>query len=82
VNGYSQRQGVDYEEVFAPVARIEAVRLVIAWATNQGWEVHHLDVKSNFVIPRSEITETKPPYVCPGYLIHTYSNNMINKCHI
>jgi hypothetical protein len=34
------------------------------------------------VIPHSEITETKPPYVCLGCLIHTYSNNMINKCHI
>jgi hypothetical protein len=34
------------------------------------------------VIPRSEITKMKPPYVCPGCLIHTYSNNMINRCHI
>jgi hypothetical protein len=34
------------------------------------------------IIPRSEIAETKPPYVCPGYFIHTYSNNMINRCHV
>jgi hypothetical protein len=34
------------------------------------------------VIPCSEIAEMKPPYVCPGCLIHTYSNNMINRCHI
>jgi hypothetical protein len=34
------------------------------------------------VTPHSEISETKPPYVCPGCLIHTYSNNMINRCHI
>jgi hypothetical protein len=34
------------------------------------------------VIPRSEIAETKPPYVCPGCFIHTYSNNMINRCHV
>jgi hypothetical protein len=34
-----------------------------------------------FVTPRSEIAETKPPYVCPGCLIHMYSNNMINRCH-
>jgi hypothetical protein len=33
------------------------------------------------VIPRSEIAETKPPYVCPGCFIHTYSNNMINRFH-
>jgi hypothetical protein len=31
------------------------------------------------VIPRSEVAETKPPYVCPGCFIHTYSNNMINR---
>jgi hypothetical protein len=34
------------------------------------------------VIPRSEIAETKPPYVCPGCFIHTYSNNMINRFHV
>jgi hypothetical protein len=34
------------------------------------------------VIPRSEIAEMKPPYVCPGCSIHTYSNNMINKCRV
>jgi hypothetical protein len=34
------------------------------------------------VTPRSEIAKTKPSYVCPGCLIHTYSNNMINICHI
>jgi hypothetical protein len=38
--------------------------------------------KMMFVIPHSEITEMKPPYVCSGCLIHTYSNNMINRCHI
>jgi hypothetical protein len=27
-------------------------------------------------------SETKPPYVCPGCFIHTYSNNMINRCHV
>jgi hypothetical protein len=35
-----------------------------------------------FVIPRSEIAGTKPPYVCLGCFIHTYSNNMINRFHV
>jgi hypothetical protein len=35
-----------------------------------------------FVIPRSEIAGMKPPYVCPGCFIHTYSNNMINRFHV
>jgi hypothetical protein len=47
--GYIQRAGIDYDEVFAPVARIESVRLLIALAANQGWEVHHMDVKSAFL---------------------------------
>jgi hypothetical protein len=34
------------------------------------------------VIPRSEIAETKPPHVCPGRFIHTYSNNMINRFYV
>ena len=46
--GYAQRQGVDYEEVFAPVARLETVRLILALAAHGKWEVHHMDVKSAF----------------------------------
>jgi hypothetical protein len=40
------------------------------------------DADSIFVIPYSEIAGTKPPYVCPGCFIHTYSNNMINRFHV
>ena len=47
--GYVQRHGVDYEEVFAPVARIETVRVIIALAASNGWEIHHLDVKTAFL---------------------------------
>lgn len=44
--GYVQRPGVDFDEVFAPVARLESVRLLLAHAANEGWTVHHMDVKS------------------------------------
>ncbi|XP_042756658.2 retrovirus-related Pol polyprotein from transposon TNT 1-94 [Lactuca sativa] len=47
--GYIQKQGIDYEEVFAPVARIETVRVILALAGSNGWRVHHLDVKSAFL---------------------------------
>jgi hypothetical protein len=47
--GYAQRQGVDFNEVFAPVARIETVRVLLALAAQNGWEVHHMDVKSAFL---------------------------------
>jgi hypothetical protein len=49
VKDYAQRRGIDYDEVFAPVARLDIVRLLIALATHKGWEVHHLDVKSAFL---------------------------------
>jgi hypothetical protein len=49
VKGYAQRRGIDYDEVFAPVARLDTIRLLIALAAHKGWEVHHLDVKSAFL---------------------------------
>jgi len=47
--GYAQKQGVDYEEVFAPVVRLETVRQILALATQGEWEVHHMDVKYAFL---------------------------------
>jgi transposase InsO family protein len=47
--GYVQKHGIDYDEVFAPVARIDTVKLLLALAANRGWEVHHLDVKTAFL---------------------------------
>jgi hypothetical protein len=48
VKGYAQRHGIDYDEVFAPVARLDSMRLLIALATHEGWEVHHMNVKFAF----------------------------------
>ena len=47
--GFLQREGLDYSEVFTPVERLEIVRLVEALACNQGWSTFHLDVKSTFM---------------------------------
>jgi hypothetical protein len=44
--GYVQRPGIDFDEVFAPVARLDSVRLLLAVATQKRWEVHHMDVKT------------------------------------
>lgn len=46
--GYVQRHGINFEEVFTPVARIETVRFLISLAASNGWEIHHLDVKTAF----------------------------------
>lgn len=47
--GYVQREGIDYEEVFAPVARLEIVCVLLALAASNNWEIHHLDVKTAFL---------------------------------
>ncbi|GJR47086.1 putative ribonuclease H-like domain-containing protein [Tanacetum coccineum] len=47
--GYSQEEGIDYDEVFAPVARIEAIRLFLAFASFMGFIVYQMDVKSAFL---------------------------------
>ncbi|CAM8944651.1 unnamed protein product [Rhodiola kirilowii] len=47
--GYSQQFGIDYQEVFAPVARIETVRTIVAQDVQLEWRIHQLDVKSAFL---------------------------------
>nr|GEV62809.1 uncharacterized mitochondrial protein AtMg00810-like [Tanacetum cinerariifolium] len=47
--GYAQKEGVDFEESFAPVARLEAVRLFIAYAAHKSFTVYQLDVKTAFL---------------------------------
>nr|GEV37662.1 putative ribonuclease H-like domain-containing protein [Tanacetum cinerariifolium] len=47
--GYTQEEGIDYEEVFAQVARIEAIRLFLAYASFMGFIVYQMDVKSAFL---------------------------------
>nr|GFB49404.1 opie2 pol protein [Tanacetum cinerariifolium] len=46
---YAQKEGVDFEESFAPVARLEAVRLFIAYAAHKSFTVYQMDVKIAFL---------------------------------
>nr|GEZ75700.1 retrovirus-related Pol polyprotein from transposon TNT 1-94 [Tanacetum cinerariifolium] len=47
--GYAQKEGVDFEESFAPVARLEAVRLFIAYAAHKSFTVYQMDIKTAFL---------------------------------
>ncbi|GJX83033.1 retrovirus-related pol polyprotein from transposon TNT 1-94 [Tanacetum coccineum] len=47
--GYAQKEGIDFEESFAPVARLEAVRLFIAYAAHKSFIVYQMDVKTTFL---------------------------------
>lgn len=46
---YIQEHGIDYDEVFALITRLEMVRLLLALCAKNSWEVHHLDVKTAFL---------------------------------
>ncbi|GJV11983.1 retrovirus-related pol polyprotein from transposon TNT 1-94 [Tanacetum coccineum] len=47
--GYAQKEGIDFEKSFAPVARLEAVRLFIAYTTHKSFTVYQMDVKTTFL---------------------------------
>ncbi|GJV93823.1 putative ribonuclease H-like domain-containing protein [Tanacetum coccineum] len=61
--GHRQEEGTDYEEVFAPVARIETIRLFLAYASFMGFLVYQMDVKSSFLYGtiEEEVYVTQPP---------------------
>ena len=67
VKRYSQRKGVDYDEIYSPVVRIETIRVLIALAALEDWQIHHLDVKSAFLNGEiSEVIYVKQP---EGFLV-------------
>ena len=47
--GFSQKEGKDYEETFAPVARYTSIRTILALATVMKWKIHQMDVKTTFL---------------------------------
>nr|GEX16374.1 putative ribonuclease H-like domain-containing protein [Tanacetum cinerariifolium] len=63
--GHTQVEGIDYEEVFTPVARIEAIRLFLAYASFMGFMVYQMDVKSAFLY--GTIKEEVYVYQPPGF---------------
>ena len=46
--GYAQIEGVDFEEMFAPIARMESIRTILAYASSKRIKVYQMDVKSTF----------------------------------
>ncbi|KAA0052395.1 putative copia-type polyprotein [Cucumis melo var. makuwa] len=61
--GYSQRKGIDYDEVFALVAHLETIRLLIALVAQNNWKIFQMDVKSTFLngYLEEEVYLEKPP---------------------
>ncbi|GJS12639.1 putative RNA-directed DNA polymerase [Tanacetum coccineum] len=68
--GHRQEEGIDYDEVFAPVARLEAIRLFLAFASYMGFIVYQMDVKSAFLYGtiEEEVYVSQPPgFVDPDH---------------
>nr|GFC37807.1 retrovirus-related Pol polyprotein from transposon TNT 1-94 [Tanacetum cinerariifolium] len=74
--GYSQQEGIDYDETFAPVARIEAIRLLLAYAAHKDFTVFQMDVKTAFLngILKEEVYVVGQPsgFVSKQYPDHVY----------
>nr|GEW65916.1 ribonuclease H-like domain-containing protein [Tanacetum cinerariifolium] len=75
--GHTQDEGIDYKEIFAPVARIKVIRLFLAYASFIGFMVYQIDVKSVFLYGTIE----EEVYVCqpPGFKDPNYSNKDLCK---
>nr|GFC02730.1 hypothetical protein [Tanacetum cinerariifolium] len=74
--GYSQQEGIDYDETFLSVARIEAIRLFLAYAAHKDFTVFQMDVKTAFLngILKEEVYVSQPPgFVSKQYPDHVYA---------
>ena len=61
--GFSQVFGMDYTETFAPIAKLNTVRILMSLAANLDWPLHQLDVKNDFLNgdPKEEVYMRMPP---------------------
>jgi hypothetical protein len=61
--GYSQVKGLNFDETFAPVARLESIRMLLAYATHYGIKLYQMDVKSTFLngLIKKEVYVEQPP---------------------
>jgi hypothetical protein len=72
--GYSQVEGLDFDETYAPVARLESIFILLAYATYQGFKIYQMDVKSVFLnrLIKEEVYVEQPP----GFEDSEYPNHI------
>jgi hypothetical protein len=73
--GYSQVEGLDFDETYAPVARLESIRILLAYATYHGFKLYQMDVKSDFLngpIKEEVYVEQPPGFEDSEYPSHVY----------
>ena len=66
--GFSQKEGVDYEEMFSLVAHYTSIRTIIALASTMGWRLHYMDVKTTFL--NGEVEEEVYVEQPDGFIVH------------
>jgi hypothetical protein len=61
--GFSQKEGIDYEETFPPVAHLEEIRILLSFSVAKGFNLHQMDVKSAFLngVLDEEVYVRQPP---------------------
>jgi hypothetical protein len=72
--GFSQIEGVDYGESFAPVAKYTSIQSIIALASSMGWKLHHMDVNTSFL--NGEIEEEVYIEQSEGFIIHNEKSHV------
>jgi hypothetical protein len=73
--GYSQVEGLDFGETFAPIARLEVVRILLAFAAFKKFKLYQMDVKSAFInsVIQEEVYVRQPPgFESPKYSDRVY----------
>jgi hypothetical protein len=73
--GYTQVEGLDFGETYAPVARLEAIRILLAFTTHHNFKLHQMDVKSSFLngpISEEVYVEQPPCFEDPQFPNHVY----------
>ena len=76
--GYSQKEGINYGETFAPVARLEGVRTLLAYATHRGFKFYQMHVKSTFL---NEIFDEEVYIEKPVGFVDPSKRDMVCKLH-
>ena len=61
VRRFEQREGLDYQETLAPVAKLPTLRVLLALAAHLDWEINHMEVKTAFLYPELKDTVYMTP---------------------
>ena len=73
--GYNQEEGIDFDETFTPVARLEAIRILLAFASHMNIKLYQMDVRCAFLngyLQEEVYVEQPPGFEDPNFPTHVY----------